>query len=255
MSGSLSEVVRKLDELQQAYIVMSTQDEGDASCFEERRRELLAMPDIAALLPEFVHRYRTPAQYWQFIKRKFRSYAERRECIWAGFQPALDFAERKRGTPADGVVKEGLESLESTHVHDLWTKALARRSKDPEGAITAARALLESVCKLILDEAGESSPDDAELPKLYSQTAKRLSLAPSQHTEQVFKQILGSCQAIVEGVGSVRNRLSDAHGRGKRPVRPSARHAELVVNLAGTMSVFLASTWLHVRDHGSNMEL
>jgi len=249
MPGPLPELVLKLDELQQAYIALSTNDGGDTSCFEDRRRELLGITDIAALLPEFVHRYRTPAQYWQFIKRKFPSYAERRDFIWSGFQPALDFAERQRGTPADRSVKDGLDSLEATHVHELWAKALARRSDDPEGAITAARTLLESVCKLILDEAGETYADDAELPKLYSQTAKRLSLAPSQHTEQVFKQILGACQTIVEGVGAVRNRLSDAHGKGKKPVRPSPRHAELVVNLAGTMSVFLAATWIHVRDH------
>lgn len=243
-----SEVVRKLDELQEAYIVLSTNDAGDASCFEERRRELLAIPEVATLLPKFVHRYRTPAQYWQFIKHMFPSYAERREFVWTGFQPAFDFAERRGGTPADGAVKQGLASLEAIHVHELWTKALNRRADDPEGAITAARALLESVCKLILDEADETYSDDAELPKLYSQTAKRLNVAPSQHTEKVFKQILGACQTIVEGVGAVRNRLSDAHGKGKRPVRPSPRHAELVVNLAGTMAVFLAATWVHHRD-------
>jgi len=145
MPGPLPELIQ-LDELQQAYIVMSTQDEGDASCFDERRRELLALPDIAAVLPEFVHRYRTPAQYWQFIKRKFPSYAERRDFIWSGFQTALDFAERKRGTPAGGTVKEGLANLDATHIQELWAKALARRSDDPEGAITAARTLLESVC-------------------------------------------------------------------------------------------------------------
>jgi hypothetical protein len=99
-----------------------------------------------------------------------------------------------------------------------------------------------------MDEAGAVYADDADLPKLYSQTAKLLNLAPSQHTEQVFKQILGSCQTIVEGVGAVRNRLSDAHGKGKRPIRPAPRHAELVVNLAGTMAVFLASTSLSIRD-------
>jgi hypothetical protein len=248
MPGPIPELLQKIYELQQAYIVMSTNDDGDASCFEERRRELLDIPEIAALLPEFVHRYRTPAQYWQFIKRKLPSYAERREFIWAGFQPALDFAEGRRGTPADAAVTGGLANLEATHIHELWSKALARRADDPEGAITAARTLLESVCKLILDEAGETYPEDAELPKLYSQAAKRLSLAPSQHTEQVFKQILGACQTIVEGVGAVRNRLSDAHGRGKKPVRPSPRHAELVVNLAGTMAVFLSATWIHLRD-------
>jgi abortive infection Abi-like protein len=243
------ELIRKLEDLQAAYIVLATNDEGDANCFDDARRELLNLASVAELLPEFVHRYRTRAQFWQFVKRKFPTYAERRQFIWDGVQSAIEYAEGKRGSPADLAVQQGLASLDATHIHDLWTKALQRRSEDPEGAITAARTLLESVCKLILDEAGEAHPDDAELPKLYSQTAKRLNLAPSQHTEQIFKQILGGCQTVVDGVGAIRNRLSDAHGKGKKPIKPAPRHAELVVNLAGAMAVFLAATWIQVRNH------
>ena len=34
------------------------------------------------------------------------------------------------------------------------------------------------------------------------------------------------------------------HGKGRLPVKPKARHAELAVNLAGTMAMFLISTWV-----------
>ena len=67
-------------------------------------------------------------------------------------------------------------------------------------------------------------------------------LAPSQHDEKVFKQILGGCTSVVEGLAAVRNRLSDSHGRGLEVARPSARHAELAVNLAGAMATFLVAT-------------
>jgi len=73
--------------------------------------------------------------------------------------------------------------------------------------------------------------------------SKELNLAPSQHTEQTFKQILGGCSSIIEGLGSLRNKVGDAHGQGKINFKPSPRHAELAVNLAGTMSVFLFSSW------------
>ena len=123
-----------------------------------------------------------------------------------------------------------------------WSKAIERRADDPEGAITAARSLLESVCKHLLDEMGVAYDDKADLPKLYGLTANKLNLAPSQHTEQVFKQILGGCHSIVEGLGSLRNRLSDAHGKGKAGVRPHARHAQLAVNLSGSVAMFLVET-------------
>lgn len=85
-----------------------------------------------------------------------------------------------------------------------------RRAEDPAGAITTARTLLETVCKHILDDLKEEYPTDADLPKLYKITAEKLNLAPSQHSAAVFKQILGGCTSVVEGLGALRNRLGSA---------------------------------------------
>jgi len=95
----------------------------------------------------------------------------------------------------------------------------------------------------ILDDAQVPYPDDADLPKLWNLAAEQLNLAPRQHEEKVFKSILGNCQAVVNLLGAIRNRIGDAHGQGRRPVKPKPRHAELAVNLAGTMAAFLVSTW------------
>jgi hypothetical protein len=145
--------------------------------------------------------------------------------------------------PADALISEALGSFDESGVHHAWKKALDRRATDPEGAITAARSLLETVCKHILDEAGQSYGANDDLRKLYGAAAERLSLAPSQHTETVFKSILGNCQSVVNNLAGLRNRLGDSHGQGKRYVRPQARHAEPAVNLAGSVAMFLVSTW------------
>ena len=99
------------------------------------------------------------------------------------------------------------------------------------------------MCKHILDEQAVGYAETDDLPKLYRLTADSLNLSPAQHTEQLFRQILGGCQTVVEGLGAMRNRHSDAHGTGKKGVRPAPRHAELAVNLAGTMATFLLATW------------
>jgi hypothetical protein len=99
------------------------------------------------------------------------------------------------------------------------------------------------VCKHILDDAGVQYSDDADLPKLWALTAEHLNLAPHQHQEGIFKAILGNCQSVVNNLGAIRNRVGDAHGQGRRPVKPKPRHAELAVNLAGTMAAFLVATW------------
>jgi hypothetical protein len=151
--------------------------------------------------------------------------------------------------PADELISETIASFDEAGIHDAWQKALDRRSSDPEGAITAAKTLLETVCKHIIEEGdGPQYGDNDDLPKLYHLAAEQLNLAPNQHTETTFKSILGNCQAVVGQLSSLRNRLGDAHGKGRLPVKPKARHAELAVNLAGTMAMFLISTWVERKD-------
>jgi hypothetical protein len=145
--------------------------------------------------------------------------------------------------PADSDISTSLSSFDVTEVHATWSRALERRKRDAEGAITLARTLLEEVCKHIIDGAGETYAEKDDLPKLYRSVATILNLAPDQHTEDTFKRILGGCQSVVEGLGTIRNKLSDAHGRGPKPIRPAARHAALAVNLAGAMATFLVETW------------
>jgi hypothetical protein len=147
------------------------------------------------------------------------------------------------GSPADAAISTALQRFDPDLIHGRWTAALDRRSHDPAGAITLARTLLEDVCRWLLEELGEPASDQVDLPALYRKLAKALKLAPDDHSEQVFKQILGSCQSVVESLGALRNKLGDAHGFGRKRAKPAARHAELAVNLAGSMSTFLVATW------------
>jgi hypothetical protein len=147
------------------------------------------------------------------------------------------------GSPADETISGVLARFEPDQVHALWTAALDRRGSDPAGAITLARTLVEDVCRWLLDDLKIAAPEKDDLPALYRKLSKALQLAPDDHSEQVFKQILGNCQSVVESLGALRNKLGDAHGSGPKKARPASRHAELAVNLAGSMATFLVATW------------
>jgi hypothetical protein len=162
---------------------------------------------------------------------------------------------KKGSAPPDQSILERLEQFDEAGIHALWEKAIQRRKHDAEGAITIARTLLESSCKNILEELKVQYPRDADLPKLWALCAEQLNLAPSQHTETVFKGILGNCQSIVNYIGTIRNRLGDSHGQGGRPIRPKPRHAELVVNLAGSMAMFLLETWLERKQAANKKDV
>ncbi|KQZ43279.1 hypothetical protein ASD63_33820 [Ensifer sp. Root558] len=157
--------------------------------------------------------------------------------------PVYEVQDAAIGSPADTGISQVLAAYDADTIHARWTQALDRRDTNPEGAITLARTLLEDVCKWIIVEAGEEYDEKDDLPQLYKRLAKILKLAPDDHTETVFKQILGNCQSVVESLGSLRNRISDAHSLGPRRVRPAPRHAQLAVNLSGTMATFLVDTW------------
>ncbi len=229
--------------LQNMLVSQATGGVEDESEYTRLRQILLAQSLMENQIPRFVQTCRSLSQFWQFIKQKFGTYAERRAYLWDEFRPLLEKLENDRETPSDTIVTLALEKFDSANIQAVWAKAIERRTSDPEGAITIARTLLESVCKHILEEANSTFDNSPDLSKLYRQTSDVLNIAPSQHTEQVFKQILGGCTSVVEGLGALRNRLSDAHGKGKIGVKPAPRHAELAVNLSGALAIFLIATW------------
>lgn len=218
---------------------------ADTRVYEYLRRELMSDPAIKDLLPSFIRTQRTLNSFWPFIQKAAGTYAERRKIIADAFTPLVDHLEGRSRAPGDAVASNILQTFDAAGVYVVWTKALARREADPEGAITMARTLLETVTKRMLDEVGESYGDADDLPKLYASVATVLNLAPSQHSREPIKAILGSAMNLVNGIGTLRNRMSDAHGRGGRlPVKPSARHANLAVNTAGAVATFLVETHL-----------
>lgn len=256
LDDAISQVLQNVDELATNYeraeqlqnllVALATGGTADAGDYQELRLHFLHHVELKTLLPlpDFVRVNRDLSQFWQYIKFKFPTYAERRDCIWSAFKSLLDLLEQGPSTPSDKDISAGLLVFGEEGVHEAWSKALERRTSDPEGAITAARTLVESVCKHILEEQGV--PYDGkriELHELYRLTSTELNLSLSQHSEEVFKQILGGCSAVVSGLGNLRNRLGDAHGKGKQAVRPAPRHAGLAVSLAGSLALFLVETW------------
>lgn len=231
--------------LQKGLISHSTggKFEGGSDEYLKLRHEILSNSVLSDKAPAFLRRCNDLDQFWAFIKKERPTYQERREFIWDAFQKLTESSETNHSVPGDEFISASFERFGAISIQTDWKKALSRRSSDPEGAITAARTLIESVCKHILDDS-RIAYKDADFPKLWALTAEQLNLMPAQHEHDAFKRILGNCQAVVDGLASIRNRVGDAHGKGRKPVAAKQRHAELAVNLAGAMASFLLATWL-----------
>jgi hypothetical protein len=213
--------------------------------FASARTIVLADPVGKKLAPECVRICREPDQVWAYVKSRepaLPSYASRRSFFAQEFEGLLSGLERFDTVPLDELLDDPLAVLDSAAVEMAWSKALERRTTDPEGAITAARTLLDSVCKTILEDAGVPYDKRDDLPQLYRSVAEALTLAPSEYSSSQIKRILGGATSVVEGIGGLRNQHGDAHGKGRTGYRLSDRHAALAVNMAGTMALFLMQT-------------
>ncbi|MEA5551979.1 abortive infection family protein [Anabaena cylindrica UHCC 0172] len=250
MNNSVNELLQQVERLKEILVSRATGnfDDGDNEEYKKLRLNLLQIPRINNQMPECVKKCRDLKEFWDFVashlgKGYSGAYQERRMYLQKEFNPLLTLLETEVIISINSGISEILTMVDSEHIKEAWQKALERKSTDIDGAITIARTLLETVCKYILDKSGVTYDPGEDLPSLYRKTSKELTLAPSQHTEETLKRIFGGCQTIVEGLGTLRNRLSDAHGRSMNDAKPAPRHAELAVNMAGSMAIFLIQTW------------
>ena len=234
----------KAKRLQDILIDHATGGEAEAKEYTELRKYFLN--HYESKIPDFIKNKRDLFQFWNFMKLQFSSYAERREYIWDSFSDLLNDLERQNINSVSRYLSNN--KIDIPTINSEIQKGLERVQNDPEGAITIGRTVLESTCKFIADKLEVQYEEDIKLPAIYKSISKNLNLSPAQHTEIIFKQILGGCSSIVNGLGTLRNKLGDAHGKGIKKIKPSPRHAELAVNTAGSMSIFLIKTYLNKKD-------
>ena len=229
--------------LKNILIVRATSNSGDDDGFAKLREAVLAEPSVGKLIPDVLMTCRSLDEFWGFIKTEYDTYHERRRYLQEQFEPPLQELERRQlGSPST-LSADALDSCDSQHVREAWTTALSRLKNDPDGAVTAARTVLEAVCKHILDEAGIEYTDREDLPKLHSMALDQLELSPNQQVDETVRAMLGSAQQVVNRISALRNQVSDAHGKGKQSPELGPHDDELAVNMAGAIASHMISTW------------
>ena len=120
--------------------------------------------------------------------------------------------------------------------------------QDSDLAIGQAKELVETCCKTILANSGESDYDRLKLVPLVKKTMKCLQLVPEDIPEsakgiKTIKAVLGNLAMISQGMAELRNLYGTGHGRHGAHKRLPLRHARLAVGAASTLTVFLFETY------------
>ena len=134
-----------------------------------------------------------------------------------------------------GVLEEHLQRMQ------------ANIDRDTPAVIGAAKELVESVCKLILDDCGVAYAATATLPDLYKAVAQELKLSresvpANAKGSEAAQRVLQGLVTAVQNLAELRNALGVGHGRALR-VPALERHARLAMNSSRTLADFLLTTW------------
>lgn len=233
-----------IDQVKNILVARATGGETDNNEYKKCRNLLIESIEMQHYVPAMLKSCSNLDEFWAYIKTKYSTYKERREHIKQQFIELINYLEKPTINPLQLNAASTLNMLNTESVITEWNKAIHRINNDPKGAITISKTLLENTMKQLLNNLGiEYSDENDDLPQLYNYLSKSLNLSPSQHTEKIFQQILGGCFSIVNGLSALRNKASDAHASGKKHVNPAKRHAEFVANIAGSLAVFLVTTW------------
>ena len=140
-------------------------------------------------------------------------------------------------------LKQKFKGTDTNYVLGQITRMESAVDNDPGLAIGTAKELIETICKTILFERGQTLNGTPELPKLVKQTVKELKLTPDDipnkaKASDTIKIILSNLATITKGIAELRNSYGTGHGKDAKVKGLGSRHAKLAVGAASTLAVF-----------------
>jgi hypothetical protein len=150
---------------------------------------------------------------------------------------------RTSDSPATTTLTDLIRAKDIPGVTREFQRTLSTVESDPPAAVTAACALLESLCKAYLEDNGVPLPAKQALGELYKTLRAHLKLDPSDVPAEDLKKIFSGLISMADGIASLRTHAGSAHGHGRHAYKIEARHARVAINSAHTLSVFIMETW------------
>ena len=141
-------------------------------------------------------------------------------------------------------IKAVAASLHSNNLYEDLRRLERVGDTEPGEAIALAKEIVESCCKLILDDRGVSYQEKADIPELLKLLRKEIQIMPQGIKENAraaneIREVLTSLGKIAHGLGPIRNAYGKGHGRGRDFKGLEPRHARLAVGAASTFVDFV----------------
>lgn len=153
------------------------------------------------------------------------------------------------GTAVSKTLDALIKELNVSALDLEFNRALENVNKNPREAISAASNILETICKIYIDEKNLEKPAKQDLKSIWSVVRKDIGFDPKLVEDVDLQTILTGLFALIEGIGALRTHASSAHRAGKKSYRLEPRHSRLAVHSAHTAAVFILETWERNKLH------
>jgi len=146
------------------------------------------------------------------------------------------------------VAKDIANELGSDYIGQQITRMETAINKDPELAIGTAKEFIETICKTILQNSGQTVSNHLDLPQLVKQVRGKLELLPEDVPDkargaETLKRLLSNLGTIAQCIAELRGLYGSGHGKDADTTGLKPRHARLAVSAASALGVFLFETY------------
>jgi hypothetical protein len=145
--------------------------------------------------------------------------------------------------PASRTLDELIREKSISALEEEFARALRNVEANPREAVSAGCNILESVCKVYIQDEGLEAPAKQDLQGVWGAVRKDLGFDPAAVEDRDLKEILSGLLGVVSGIGALRTHASSAHGAGRPKYRLEPRHARLAVHAAHTIVAFVLESW------------
>ena len=146
------------------------------------------------------------------------------------------------GADATASVLDHLRERKLDSVEEEVHRSLQHAVTDPAAAVTAACAMVESMCKIYIGDHGLDLPARQDIGSLWKIVSKHVGFDPGSKEDNDVRRVLSGLVSVVTGIGALRTHAGSAHGRGRKRYRLQPRHARLAIHAAHTIVGFLLET-------------
>ena len=147
------------------------------------------------------------------------------------------------GSVPSKTLSDLINSQDLATVETEFHRALENLDRNPREAASAAGNILESTCKIYIQDNGLEMPAKKDLKSVWAVVRKHLSFDPAKLEDDDLKKIVSGMLSTVDGIASLRTHASSAHGQGRGGYKLEPRHARLAVNAAHSVTMFVLETW------------